>query len=68
MEKNRVAQRIRAFRKLKGYTQTELAVKVGISISKLGSIERGSIKPDEKTIQLISEALYIDAEELKSED
>ncbi|MDP5276976.1 helix-turn-helix domain-containing protein [Chengkuizengella axinellae] len=68
MEKNRVAQRIRAFRKLKGYTQNELALKMGISISKLGSIERGSVKPDEKTIQLISETLNIDPAELKNQD
>ncbi|UUZ82154.1 helix-turn-helix transcriptional regulator [Paenibacillus sp. P26] len=36
-----IAQRIRAFRKLKGYTQNELAEKLDVSIAVLGSIERG---------------------------
>ena len=33
MEKSSVAQRIRAFRKLKGYTQNELADLLGVSIA-----------------------------------
>lgn len=66
MEKNALAQRIRAFRKLKGYTQNELAQKLEVSISVLGSIERGTRKVDLKMIRKISDALGIDPEELSS--
>ncbi|EGL19675.1 helix-turn-helix domain-containing protein [Paenibacillus chitinolyticus] len=64
MEKNAVAQRIRAFRKLKGYTQNQLAELLGVSIAVLGSIERGTRKPDTRMIQKISNALGIEPEEL----
>jgi transcriptional regulator with XRE-family HTH domain len=64
MEKNAIAQRIRAFRKLKGFTQNELAEQLDVSIAILGAIERGTRKPDPKIIQKISEALGIDPEEL----
>jgi len=64
VEKNAVAQRIRAFRKLKGYTQNQLAELLGVSIAVLGSIERGTRKPDTRMIQKISNALGIEPEEL----
>ncbi|AEI46054.1 helix-turn-helix domain-containing protein [Paenibacillus mucilaginosus] len=64
MEKNAVAQRIRAFRKLKGFTQNELADRLDVSIAILGSIERGTRKPDPKIIRKISDALGIEPEEL----
>lgn len=64
MEKSSIAQRIRAFRKLKGYTQSELADLLGVSIAILGAIERGTRKPDTKMIQNISQVLGIEPEEL----
>ena len=64
MEKNAIAHRIRAFRKLKGFTQTELAERLDVSIAILGAIERGTRKPDPKIIDKISEVLHIDREEL----
>ncbi|MEB3103288.1 helix-turn-helix domain-containing protein [Ferviditalea candida] len=64
MEKNQLAQRIRAFRKLKGFTQSELAEMMGVSIAVLGSIERGTRNADAKIIQNISDALGIDKDEL----
>jgi transcriptional regulator with XRE-family HTH domain len=64
MEKSTIAQRIRAFRKLKGYTQNELAESLGVSIAILGAIERGTRKPDNKIIQNISNVLGIAPEEL----
>ncbi|MDF2963363.1 helix-turn-helix domain-containing protein [Paenibacillus sp. LMG 31456] len=64
MEKNIIAQRIRAFRKLKGFTQNELADQLDVSIAILGAIERGTRKPDPKIIRKISEVLGIDPEEL----
>lgn len=65
MAKGQLAQRIRAFRKLKGYTQTELSQQMGVSIGILGAIERGVRNPDERTLMLISEALGIDVDEIK---
>jgi transcriptional regulator with XRE-family HTH domain len=64
MEKNIIAQRIRAFRKLKGFTQNELADQLDVSIAILGAIERGTRRPDSKIISKISEVLGIDPEEL----
>jgi transcriptional regulator with XRE-family HTH domain len=64
MEKSSIAQRIRAFRKLKGYTQNELAEELGVSIAILGAIERGTRKPDSKIINSISNVLGIEPEEL----
>lgn len=64
MEKSSIAQRIRAFRKLKGYTQNELAERLGVSIAILGAIERGTRKADNKMINNISNVLGIEPEEL----
>ncbi|MDF2714762.1 MAG: Xre family transcriptional regulator [Paenibacillus sp.] len=59
-----MAQRIRAFRKLKGYTQDELAQRLGVSIAVLGSVERGTRKADGKLLNKIAEALGINPDEL----
>lgn len=67
MEQFQVAQRIRAFRKLKGYTQDELARKLGISIAVLGSVERGTRKADDKLIERIASTLGIRSEELQGD-
>ena len=64
MENQALAQRIRAFRKLKGLTQTELADRLNISIAVLGTVERGTRKPDSQMIGDISKALGISPEEL----
>jgi len=66
MENDQLAQRVRAFRKLKGYTQIELAEKLGISVAVLGSLERGTRKQDEKLLKLIADTLGISYEELVS--
>ncbi|MFD2611515.1 helix-turn-helix domain-containing protein [Paenibacillus gansuensis] len=66
MEISSLAQRIRAFRKLKGHTQQELAELLGVSVAVLGAVERGSRKPDGKLLKKIAEALNIDVEELTS--
>nr|WP_254635186.1 helix-turn-helix transcriptional regulator [Paenibacillus chitinolyticus] len=49
---------------MKGYTQNQLAELLGVSIAVLGSIERGTRKPDTRMIQKISNALGIEPEEL----
>jgi transcriptional regulator with XRE-family HTH domain len=59
-----LAQRIRAFRKLKGYTQDELAKQLGVSIAVLGAIERGTRKADSKMLTRISETLGVSVEEI----
>ncbi|WP_438448986.1 helix-turn-helix domain-containing protein [Gorillibacterium sp. sgz5001074] len=64
MDKQALAYRIRAFRKLKGFTQTELADLLGVSIAIVGTIERGTRRPDPRMLKRIAEALGIDQEEL----
>lgn len=64
MDQEALAYRIRAFRKLKGYTQTELARLVGVSIAIVGTIERGTRKPDVRMLRRIAEALNVELEEL----
>lgn len=64
MAKDQLALRIRAFRKLKGYTQDEMAELLGVSIAIIGSIERGTRKPDKQILLKISEVLDIDQDDL----
>jgi transcriptional regulator with XRE-family HTH domain len=59
-----LALRIRAFRKLKRITQTELAESVGVSIAIIGAIERGARKAENLLISHISEALGVEQKEL----
>lgn len=66
MAKDQLALRIRAFRKLKGYTQQQLADRLDVSIAVLGAVERGARKPDDKLLKQIAETLGIDREELVS--
>lgn len=64
MAKDQLALRIRAFRKLKGFTQDEMSQLLGVSIAILGSIERGTRMPDKHILQKIGEVLDIDQDEL----
>ncbi|MFP3719751.1 helix-turn-helix transcriptional regulator [Niallia circulans] len=57
-------RRIRAFRKLKGYTQEGLAKELLVSVSILGEIERGNRMPSEEMINSIVDVLKITREEL----
>ncbi|ASR49676.1 transcriptional regulator [Paenibacillus kribbensis] len=59
-----LAQRLRAFRKLKGLTQQELAKRTGISLAVLGAVERGnrSLEPD--MLSIIAQTLEIEVREL----
>ncbi|PQP84032.1 transcriptional regulator [Paenibacillus sp. PCH8] len=60
-----LANRIRAFRKLKGLTQHELAAETGISLAILGTIERGNRKVSPQELDRIAGVLSISIEELK---
>jgi transcriptional regulator with XRE-family HTH domain len=64
VQNNQLAQRIRAFRKLKGYTQQGLAQKMGISVAVLGSLERGTRRSDPRLLEQIAATLGISPEEL----
>jgi transcriptional regulator with XRE-family HTH domain len=68
METDKWGRRIRAFRKLKGYTQEGLAKNIGISVSVLGEIERGTRMPAKSVLNEISSLLGVSMEELKPED
>ncbi|WP_100332757.1 helix-turn-helix domain-containing protein [Bacillus xiapuensis] len=65
METDQWGRRIRAFRKLKGYTQERLAQKLGLSISVLGDIERGYRPLSKELMQQIADELQIQADELR---
>ncbi|OZB90230.1 helix-turn-helix domain-containing protein [Paenibacillus sp. XY044] len=64
MENMQLAKRVRAFRKLKGYTQQELAAKSGISLAVLGAIERGNRRAEEQVVIKVAEALGVSVQEL----
>jgi transcriptional regulator with XRE-family HTH domain len=65
LENLQLAQRLRAFRKLKGFTQQELADKTGISLAVLGSIERGNRMAEQDILDTIAQALGITIHELQ---
>ncbi|MBO9131327.1 helix-turn-helix transcriptional regulator [Bacillus sp. 165] len=64
MEAEKWGRRIRAFRKLKGYTQEGFAKQLGVSVSVLGEIERGNRLPSEDFIAEVVENLNLTREEL----
>lgn len=65
MEAEKWGRRIRAFRKLKGYTQEGLAKELLVSVSFLGEIERGNRMPTKQFLTEVSTALGITIEELQ---
>ncbi|WP_088105908.1 helix-turn-helix domain-containing protein [Halalkalibacter urbisdiaboli] len=64
METNNWGRRIRAFRKLKGYTQEGFAKAIGVSVSVLGEIERGSREPDDHLIDRMTTVLQVSRNEM----
>jgi transcriptional regulator with XRE-family HTH domain len=64
METDKWGRRVRAFRKLKGFTQEGLAKELGISVSVLGEVERGSRIPKEDFLVKVAEVLGITIEDL----
>lgn len=59
-----LAERIKSFRKQKGYTQFELAEKIGISRDLLSSYELGRIRIYDEMICRLSIALEISTDSL----
>lgn len=68
MENRHLAQRIRAFRKLKGFTQQQLADESGISLAVLGAIERGNRRAEDQILNKIADVLGITLAELTQSD
>ncbi|MCH1626909.1 helix-turn-helix domain-containing protein [Fredinandcohnia quinoae] len=64
MEAEKWGRRIRAFRKLKGYTQEGFAKDLGVSISVVGEIERGNRVPSQSFLLEVAQTLDIPLEEL----
>lgn len=68
MEDDRYGRRIRAFRKLKRIQQTELAKRIGMSVTILGRIERGEKQPTDEQLQVIADIFDIEIQELKGNE
>lgn len=64
METEKWGRRIRAFRKLKGYTQESFARALGVSVSVLGEIERGNRMPTDDFIDNVAQCLQVSVDEL----
>ncbi|GIN64458.1 transcriptional regulator [Robertmurraya siralis] len=64
MEAEKWGRRIRAFRKLKGYTQEGLAGKLGVSVSILGEVERGNRMPTEEFLLEVADILKVSIDDL----
>ncbi|GGG07763.1 putative HTH-type transcriptional regulator YazB [Paenibacillus albidus] len=64
MDNKRMGRRVRAFRKLKGYTQQELADHAGISLAVLGAVERGNRRLEDQILNKIADVLGVSTEEL----
>ncbi|GAA0425533.1 MAG: helix-turn-helix domain-containing protein [Bacillota bacterium] len=64
MDKKRIGRRIKAFRKLKGYTQIDFAKALGVPLSAIGGVERGSKELSEELLDKVAETLSVSKEEL----
>lgn len=58
---NKIGKVIRESRKALGYTQEQLAEKVGMTPSFIGQIERGTTLPSVETLSNLTRLLAIDA-------
>ncbi|USK59947.1 helix-turn-helix domain-containing protein [Peribacillus asahii] len=68
MEAEKWGRRIRAFRKLKGFTQEQFAKEIGVSISFLGEVERGNKVPPDDFLEDVADMLCVSLEELQPLD
>lgn len=65
----RIGERIAALREARGWTQTELASRAGVTASAINQIESGLTKrPSIETLFPIADALNVDARELAGLD
>ncbi|MGG3468370.1 helix-turn-helix transcriptional regulator [Neobacillus pocheonensis] len=68
MEAEKWGRRIRAYRKLKGYTQESFSRQLGVSVSILGEIERGNRLPAGDLLERIAQSLKITIDDLKPKE
>ncbi|MDQ0202152.1 helix-turn-helix domain-containing protein [Neobacillus ginsengisoli] len=68
MEAEKWGRRIRAYRKLKGFTQESFSKELGVSVSILGEIERGNRLPAVDFIEKIARSLKVSIEELEPKE
>ena len=68
MEAEKWGRRIRAYRKLKGFTQEGFSKELGVSVSILGEIERGNRLPATDLLERIASSLKITIDDLKPKD
>lgn len=68
MEAEKWGRRIRAYRKLKGYTQESFSRELGVSVSILGEIERGNRLPAEDLLKKITQSLKITMDDLSPKE
>jgi len=66
LDNKRMGLRVRAFRKLKGYTQQELADRIGISLAVLGAVERGNRRAEDQILNKIASVLEVSTQELSN--
>ncbi|GAE28006.1 putative transcriptional regulator [Halalkalibacter wakoensis JCM 9140] len=59
MESANYGKKIRSYRKLKGFTQQEFAKQIGMSVSVLGDIERGTRMPTDTMLDQMAKVLNI---------
>ncbi|ULO07493.1 helix-turn-helix transcriptional regulator [Paenibacillus sp. 19GGS1-52] len=64
MDNKRMGRRVRAFRKLKGLTQQELADRTGVSLAVLGAVERGNRRLEDQILDKIANVLEVTTQEL----
>lgn len=64
MEADKWGRRIRAFRKLKGFTQDSFSKELGVSVSVLGEIERGNRLPSAELLKRASQVLRVSIEDM----
>lgn len=67
MDTKRVGRRIKAFRKLKGYTQIGFAKELGVSMAVIGNVERGAKEATDQFLDLVAAKLNIPKEEITLE-
>ncbi|MCM2535558.1 helix-turn-helix transcriptional regulator [Neobacillus pocheonensis] len=68
MEAEKWGRRIRAYRKLKGFTQESFSKELGVSVSILGEIERGNRLPAVDFLEKIARSLKVSIEELEPKE
>ena len=61
-------RRLRAYRKLKHWTQAELADRSGVSVAIIGGLERGTRTPAPHLVEKLTELLNVSEAELYGED